>query len=408
MCVPVSRRSFVASMAALIPASTLLSPTRLFAGPQRRVAPAIPAATDAEIYICPPCGLPCDKLTFDKAGNCPQCGMKLIPASGAGVTTVAMLVYPGVEIIDIAGPWEAFGTAGFLVHTVAEKPDPLTLVFNQKVVPDYTFDNAPKSDVLLVPGGAYTQATENPRLIQWIQSKSTDVSHVMSVCTGAFILGKAGLLDGQTATATYGMVDDLLAFPNVKVVHDQRFVDNGKILTTGGLTSGIDGALHLISRIKGSGAAQSAALEMEYPWDPGSPFVRGLLADRYLPDGLAYGKPRLGGATATLISTEGGTDRWEAKILVSEPHTQSEILDLLRKRIEDNAQRNVQSMMGSKVSTPSNLVFQARRTASEIGWAFKDEKGHGWQGRGMVAPHSGEPGKFLVTLRLARDVRRAA
>jgi putative intracellular protease/amidase len=403
MCAPVNRRSFVTSMAALIPASTLLSPTRLFAGPIQDAARALPPVAGAEAYICPPCGLPCDKLTFDKPGNCPQCGMKLIPTSGAGVTTVAMLVYPGVEIIDIAGPWEAFGTAGFLVHTVAEKPDPLTLVFNQKVVPDYTFENSPKADVLLVPGGGYTQANENPRLIQWIQSKSKDVSHVMSVCTGAFILGKAGLLAGQTATATYGMVDDLLDFPNVKVVHDQRFVDNGKIITTGGLTSGIDGALHLISRLKGPGAAQSAALEMEYPWDPGLPFVRGLLADRYLPDGLAYGKANLKGAKATLISTEGRTDRWEARMLVSEPHTQSEILDLLRKRIEENAQRNVQSMMGSKVSTPANLVFQARGTASEIGWAFKDEKGQRWQGQGIVAPASGEPSKFLVTLRLGRE-----
>jgi hypothetical protein len=133
MCSPVNRRSFVASIAALVPAYALLSPTRLFAASAPKSVASPARLAGAPVYVCPPCGLPCDKLTFDKPGSCPQCGMTLIPAGGEGVTTVAMLLYPGVEIIDISGPWEAFGTAGFLVHTVAEKSDPLTLVFNQKV-----------------------------------------------------------------------------------------------------------------------------------------------------------------------------------------------------------------------------------------------------------------------------------
>jgi len=410
MCTPVNRRSFVASMAALVPAYALLSPTRLMAAssPTLRTNPARIAG--APVYVCPPCGLPCDKLTFDKPGSCPQCGMTLIPAGGEGVTTVAMLLYPGVEIIDISGPWEAFGTAGFLVHTVAEKPDPLTLVFNQKVLPDYTFENSPQADILLVPGGGYTQAMQNPRLIQWLQSKSKDVSYVMSVCTGAFVLGQAGLLAGQTATCTYGMVDDLLAFPNVKVVHNQRLVDNGKIITTGGLTSGIDGALHLISRIDGVGAAQAAALNMEYRWEPDSQFVRSALADRFLPDGLAFGKPRLQGMEAKLVSTEGNTDRWEAKMLVSAPRTQAEVLGVLRTRIAANAGRNTQSMTASNVSPAGNaLKFGPTNTGSgKLGWAFTDEKGRSWHGQGLVAPASGMSGRMMVTLRVVRDGHKTA
>jgi putative intracellular protease/amidase len=409
MCAPVNRRSFVASMAALIPAYALISPSRAFVARPRRAKSVLSTAQSAQTYVCPPCGLPCDKLSFDKPGSCPQCGMTLIPAGGEGIPTVAMLLYDGVEIIDISGPWEAFGTAGFLVHTVAERSDPLTLVFNQKVLPDFTFENSPKADILLVPGGGYTQAIENPRLIQWVQAKSRDVSHVMSVCTGAFILGKAGLLAGQTATATHGMIDDLLAFPNVKVVHDQRFVDNGKIMTTGGLSSGIDGALHLISRMRGLGAAQSAALAMEYHWDPDSPFVRASLADKYLPDGLAFGKPNLAGAKATLISTEGATDRWEAKILVSEPHTQAEVIDLLRSRIAANAGRNIQSMRTSKLSdSSSRLNFCTPCTdPSKLTWTFTDENGRGWHGSGIVRS-SGESGPFAVTLTLGRDAYRVA
>ena len=395
MCTPVDRRSFVTSMAALA-----LAPKGLLNG----LTPS-PTRIGSQKYVCPPCGLPCDKLTFDNPGSCPQCGMTLIPAGGVGVPTVAMLVYEGVEIIDISGPWEAFGTAGFLVHTVAEKPDPLTLVFNQKIVPDFTFDNSPAADILLVPGGGYTQAMDNPRLIAWLQSKANDVSHVMSVCTGAFILGKAGLLSGQTATATYGMVDDLLDFGNVKVVHDQRFVDNGKIMTTAGLTSGIDGALHLISRVLGNGAAQAAALEMEYNWSPETQFVRAKLADRFLPDGLAYGKARLNGAKATLVSTEGTTDRWEAKIRVSEPSSQSEIVKLLRARVEASARRDVQSMTGTvPAKAPGRVEFRgSRATGKEVTWTFADETGRGWHGRGLVEPDPVKPMQFLVTMRVRRD-----
>jgi putative intracellular protease/amidase len=332
--------------------------------------------------------------------------MTLIPAGGEGVPTVAMLLYDGVEIIDIAGPWEAFGTAGFLVHTVAEKPDPLTLVFNQKVVPDFTFDDAPHADVLLVPGGGYTQAMDNPRLIAWIQSKANDVSHVMSVCTGAFILAKTGLLSGQTATATYGMVDDLLEFPNVKVVHDQRFVDNGKIMTTVGLTSGIDGALYLISRVVGLGAAQSAALEMEYNWSPNAPFVRSTLADRFLPDGLVFGKANIKGAKATLISTDGNTDQWQAKILVSAPNTSSEIIGVLRNRIAATASRDIQSMTGAPAAHPRAVTFGASRTNPDrLTWSVADEQGEAWRGVALVERDHVMTDRFQVTLSVARGKR---
>ncbi|HZE07998.1 MAG TPA: DJ-1/PfpI family protein [Gemmatimonadaceae bacterium] len=419
MCAPVNRRSFVASMAALIPAALLRPPVVMAAAqyPKPRVSSTTPGAAPGS-YVCPPCGLPCDKLTFDKPGSCPQCGMTLISATGAGVPTVAMLLYPGVEIIDIAGPWEAFGTAGFLVHTVAEKPDPLTLVFNQKVIPDFTFENAPRADVLLVPGGGYEQAMANPRLIAWLQSKSENVSYVMSVCTGAFILGKAGLLAGQTATATYGMVDDLLDFPNVKVVHDQRFVDNGKVITTGGLTSGIDGALHVISRIAGLGAAQSSALEMEYDWNPTSQFVRSTLADRFLPDGLVFGKGKIQGMKATLVSTEGTTDRWQAKLLVSEPRTDNEIIDILRKRIDATAKKDLQSMEGGPLAHPRPVSFlrgkreagsgkREAKNSRRLLWTFADEQGYPWRGVAVVERDRSMRDQFQVMLSVGRTDRSA-
>jgi putative intracellular protease/amidase len=334
--------------------------------------------------------------------------MKLIPVGGGADSppTVAILLFNGTEIIDIAGPWEVFGTAGFLVHTVAEKLEPLTMVFGQKVLPDYTFENSPKSDILLVPGGGVGEPMKNPRVIEWIQAKARDVNHVMSVCTGAFLLGKAGLLAGQTATATYGMVEDLLTFPNTKVVYDQRFVDSGKIITTAGLTSGVDGALHLVSKMLGKGNAQSVALGMEYHWDPDSQYARGAQADKYLPDGLPYGKANLKGAEATLISTAGDTERWEAKILVSEPHSSAEIMTLVRERVAANT-----ADMGMNMSTRVShirgkvRVSPAGANDSKIRWTFTDDQGRNWSGVGLIEPAADDKGKFVVTLKLARDAR---
>lgn len=352
-------------------------------------------AAAARVYICPPCGLPCDKLTFDKPGNCPQCGMKLIPTDGGEGTppSVSVLVYDGAEIIDFAGPWEVFGTAGFLVHTVAESLEPHTMVFGQKLVADYTFENAPRSDVLLVPGGGYEPALQNARLVGWIRSKSKEVGHVMSVCTGAFLLAGAGLLDGLSATVTYGMEDVLARYaPRARVLSPRRFVDAGKIVTTAGLTSGIDGALHLVSKILGEGVAQSAALDMEYRWSPESVYSRAALADRYLPDGLQYGKANLRGARATMLSTGGDTERWEARILVSEPKTPAEIIELLGRRIKSNTSH-----------TRGTPALAARAASSQLKWKFTDDEGRGWRGVGVAEPSPGEKEKVILTLRLARE-----
>jgi len=356
----------------------------------------------AKTYICPPCGLPCDKLTYDKPGDCPSCGMKLVPVGPAedSPPAVAVLLYNGVEIIDIAGPWEVFGAAGFLVHTVAEKVEPLTLVFGQKVLPDYTFDNSPRADILLVPGGGYEQSMKNQRLIEWIKAKSKDVRYVMSVCTGAFLLGKAGLLDGQKATCTYGMVEDLSTFPNTKVVYNTRYVDSGKIITTAGLTSGIDGAIHIVSKMLSKGEAQSVALNIEYHWDSESSWARGAMADRYLPDGLAYAKPRIKGMQAKMISTEGDADHWETKLLVSEPNSPSEIIGVLRERIPASGLGGMAHRISHLRGAPK---LSPQTNDSEIRWKFTDEEGNGWSGTGLVEHAAEAKDKFVVTLKLTRD-----
>ncbi len=395
MTVPVDRRSFVYFLAGIIPGFKLF-PSHKFTA--NVISPTHSQSPEKKTYVCPPCGLDCDKLTFDKAGDCPQCGMKLIPVGGAdGPPTVAILIFNGAEIIDFAGPWEVFGTAGFLIHTVAENLEPHTMVFGQKVVPDYTFENNPKADVLLVPGGGVGQATENPSLIKWIKTKSGDVNHVMSVCTGAFLLAKAGLLDGLNATTTYGMENELAkSGTNIRVVYPERFVDAGKIITTAGLSSGIDGALHLVAKMIGTGAAQSAALGMEYQWSVDAKYSRAAMADRYLPDGLQYGKANLKGAQAKMVSTEGDTNRWETGILVSDPKSAAEIVELLKNRIKSNTSHTRGSVAFSEPGGKRSA------TSSDFRWKFTDDHGLGWQGAGIVEPSPEDKGKFILTLKLAR------
>jgi putative intracellular protease/amidase/predicted RNA-binding Zn-ribbon protein involved in translation (DUF1610 family) len=347
----------------------------------------ISLAKTAKTYVCPDCGCPSDNRTFDKPGACPNCGMPLIEKganNGQHRTTVAVLLFDGAEIIDYAGPWEAFGEAGFQIFTVAEKKNPIHAVFGQKITADYTFANSPAADVLLVPGGAVENSMENTALLKWVRKNAETSKHVMSVCTGAFILAKAGLLDGLTATTVSHSIDELGKIsPKTKVVRDQRYVDNGKIITTAGLSSGIDGAFHVIEKIKGRGEAQATALGMEYRWDPDSKFARAALADTYF--------PRFDGIDAQALSTQGDTEHWEAKVLFSQPASASAILELLGKKIVAGTPRT----RGPVILTPAS--------SSEIEWKFTDEQGSNWNGHGMVEPAEGQAGKFVVTLKLARE-----
>jgi len=341
------------------------------------------AAARTKLYVCPACGCAADNRTFDKPGKCPECGMNLIEKSDQKNPTVAVLLFDGAEVIDYAGPWEVFGQAGFKIFTVAENSKPIDAVFGQKIIPDYTFANAPSADIVLVPGGRGSRtAMHNSAVIKWLQQRAQSSDHVMSVCTGALILAKAGLLEGLSATTFHDAIDLLAQVaPKTRVVSNQRYVDNGKIITTAGLSSGIDGALHLVSKIKGKGSAQATALTLEYQWDPDGKFARAALADRYF---------KIDNLDGEVLSTDGDTSRWQFQALVSKPDSSAAILDIVRKQVI-NGTPHARSV--TMVSTDGN--------ANQIGWKFVDEQGHDWNGSASVE-QSNERGKFVVTVRLAR------
>ncbi len=184
--------------------------------------------------------------------------------------TICFYLQNGVEILDLAGPMEAFAFAGFQIFTVSKTQDSILSQGVLKIIPDFSIHNAPDANVLVVLGGNTPVAYNDPEVISWILSREKQTEYFLSVCSGAFILAKAGLLDGLTATTFHSRIDELReVFPKVKVLSKVRFVDNGRVITTAGVSAGIDGALHLISKIKGEKVTREVVEYMEYEkWSP--------------------------------------------------------------------------------------------------------------------------------------------
>lgn len=227
-----------------------------------------------EVFRCPPGSAGCDTLPFDQPGACSHCGVTLIMEEAFNEQQksnlrIAFYLQDGVEVLDFAGPMEVFAYAGFEVFTVSKTKGPITSQGILKVLPDYTLANAPKADVLAFFGGNSGAAAGDPAVIEWVRSRE-DVRYYFSVCTGAFVLGEAGLLDGQTATTFHRSIDELRKrYPRADVRSDVRFVDNGRVITTAGISAGIDGALHLVQKVLGKKRAEQAARYMEYDkWQP--------------------------------------------------------------------------------------------------------------------------------------------
>jgi transcriptional regulator GlxA family with amidase domain len=195
---------------------------------------------------------------------------------------VAIVIFDEVEVLDFAGPYEIFTAAGgrdgrpleFNVYTVAEK-SPIAAKRNLVVVPNYSLDSCPEPDILLIPGGgsygpdgtAYGSRREmnNPKLLDWINSHAPQAELVLSVCTGALILARAGLLENLEATTHFRSVDDLRRLaPKTKISPEKRWVDNGKIILSAGVSAGIDMSLYAVGKILGKEIADETAFHIQY------------------------------------------------------------------------------------------------------------------------------------------------
>ena len=180
---------------------------------------------------------------------------------------VAFVLTKGANVIDMAGPWEVFQDTmvgdrmGFELFTVGESSSPVTMTGGLRAVPQYTFANAPHADIVVI--GAQRGVSALP---EWLRARAKDSRVVMSVCTGAFKLADAGLLEGKKATTHHEFWDAFAKkFPNIQLERGSRFVQSDDVVfTAGGLTSGIDLALHVVEKFYGREVADRTAAYMEY------------------------------------------------------------------------------------------------------------------------------------------------
>jgi transcriptional regulator GlxA family with amidase domain len=193
---------------------------------------------------------------------------------------VGIVVYEAVEVLDFCGPFEVFSLtrlneekrgeepSPFNVFLIAEAPSTVVATGGMKVVPDYDLDTCPQLDTLIIPGGwGAIREMNNERLVNWIGTRSRQVDTVTSVCTGALLLGKAGLLDGKRATTHWRFLDRMQElFPRVTVERQVHFVEEGVLFTSTGISAGIDMSLRVVARYFGEAVARATARHMEYPF----------------------------------------------------------------------------------------------------------------------------------------------
>jgi transcriptional regulator GlxA family with amidase domain len=204
--------------------------------------------------------------------------------SVAAKVNVAIFVFDDVEVLDFAGPFEVFSrtrltpglesrrtddSAPFSVFAIAERPETITAIGGLQVIPRYDFRSAPPIDILVVPGGWGTRALlEHQPVLEWIRATALTATLVTSVCSGALLLARVGLLHQRRATTHWGALDTLASLdPTIVVERDARFVHDGPV-TSAGISAGIDMALSIVERLHGKAIADDTAFYMEYTRTP--------------------------------------------------------------------------------------------------------------------------------------------
>lgn len=194
--------------------------------------------------------------------------------------TVGILIFDEVEVLDFCGPFEVFSVARpegikgdedrlFQVFTVAEESKTIKCRGGLLVEPHYTVENVPPLDILIVPGGQGTRRERhNQKILDWIEAQDKQTELTLSVCTGAFLLAERGILDGKQATTHWGSIDFMReTYPQIEMLENTRYVDGGRIVTSAGISAGIDMSLRVVEKLHGQEVAAWTARRMEYEWN---------------------------------------------------------------------------------------------------------------------------------------------
>jgi transcriptional regulator GlxA family with amidase domain len=186
---------------------------------------------------------------------------------------IGIVVFEDAEELDFAGPWEVLGTwaeefpeDGVTLRLLAQDAGPVRCRKGLRVLPDATLADAAELDLVVVPGGQGSRrAMASEDMVRWVRGQAARGALVTSVCTGALVLAAAGLLDGRAATTHWSAYDELRAAGrDIEVRPDERFVDEGVVVTAAGVSAGIDMALHLVERLHSADRARAVRREMDY------------------------------------------------------------------------------------------------------------------------------------------------
>jgi len=193
---------------------------------------------------------------------------------------VGIVLFEDIEVLDFCGPFEVYSAtrvneerrreepSPFEVLLVAENAGAVTTTGGMKVLPDYTFENCPRLDIVVCPGGWGTrEELKNPIMLDWLRARAAEAETLAAVCTGSMLLGFAGLLDGLHATTHWQALDWMHeSFPSVTVERGKHFVQDGWVFTSAGISAGIDMSLKVVAHYFGEGIARATARHMEYPY----------------------------------------------------------------------------------------------------------------------------------------------
>ena len=188
---------------------------------------------------------------------------------------VAIFIFDDVEVLDFAGPFEVFNVTGevndlvpFNTYTVALTEEPIKARGKLSINPHYSIDSCPTPDIILLPGGdGRRRLMKDERVLSWIATHVDNLEKLLSVCTGAFYIAHSGLLNGLSATTHHGAFSEFKeTFPDIELIEDSRYVENGKIITAGGISAGIDMSLYVVEQLLGEEKLALTLEEMEWQW----------------------------------------------------------------------------------------------------------------------------------------------
>jgi putative intracellular protease/amidase len=294
-------------------------------------------------------------------------------------TVVAILMFDGVQIIDFAAPYEVFSQAGYTIYTVSKDGQAVKAAQGLRSQVDHSYASAPQADIVVVPGGDVHAIERDEATLTWLRKQAPAADHVMSVCTGSFILGRSGLLDGASATTFHRAFDSMQKeFPKVKVLRDQRWVDAGKVVTSSGLASGIDTSLHVVAEMRGLKVARSVAMNLEYDWNPQAGFVRGKFADRHyrLPSTLRMPE----GTRVDEVTSIGDAQSWEVVYLIESPLGPEKFVETVIAQARQDA----------------DFAVKPQTAPNQMAWEYDSPFGGRWN-LSFVAKTSDPPDRFRIT-----------